>query len=393
MNGGGFDLDDVEAVDLDAPAKEGVKVAIAESESDDDAAAAPQTAASHTYDKGYKRWEDFDVDAAADAVDVDDSFRKAATYTGSKPGYVFKTGPRGTGYYKDAKPKVAAPTKPPPKKKPAPTVTEDGVDLTLPLFSSVPENQRPAAARALSLNDAALAQLPEDQQKTIRDFKRCYEKQRADKAAGRVPGRVDAPEQSPEDIDWSLPILAKVPEDQKQSITMLLLMDESQMKTLPAESRETAQSFRKMYTEEKDLKAQGPEAILKHAEKNKKKKTPEEEAKEARDRVMKPLVDLHNELSKMKGWQLRESRAAWDALVATELAEKRAAEAADLRRRTKNVKEALDEVAVDTSKGALRLERAKDKSLKKKERARRKDRKDQLQKMRALASATSNLVM
>ena len=75
------------------------------------------------------------------------------------------------------------------------------------------------------------------------------------------------------------------------------------------------------------------------------------------------------------------------------LAEKRAAEAADLRRRTKNVNEALDEVAVDTSKGALRLERAKDKSLKKKERARRKDRKDQLQKMRALASATSNLVM
>ena len=333
------------------------------------------------------------MDAAAAGVDVDDSFRKAATYAGSKPGYVFKTGARGTGYYKDAKPKVAAPTKPPPKKKPAPTVTEDGVDLTLPLFSSVPENQRPAAARALSLDDAALAQLPEDQQKTIRDFKRCYEKQRADKAAGRVPGRVDAPEQSPEDIDWSLPILAKVPEDQKQSITMLLLMDESQMKTLPAESRETAQSFRKMYTEEKELKAQGPEAILKHAEKNKKKKTPEEEAKEARDRVMKPLVDLHNELSKMKGWQLRESRAAWDALVATELAEKRAAEAADLRRRTKNVKEALDEVAVDTSKGALRLERAKDKSLKKKERARRKDRKDQLQKMRALASATSNLVM
>ena len=166
------------------------------------------------------------MDAAADAVDVDDSFRKAETYTGSKPGYVFKTGPRGTGYYKDAKPKVSAPTKPQQKKKPAPTVTEDGVDLTLPLFSSVPENQRPAAARALSLDDAALAQLPEDQQKTIRDFKRCYEKQRADKAAGRVPGRVDAPEQSPEDIDWSLPILAKVPEDQKQSITMLLLMDE-----------------------------------------------------------------------------------------------------------------------------------------------------------------------
>ena len=384
-------MDDVEAVDLDAPAKEGVKVAIAESESDDEK---PQTAASHTYDKGYKRWEDFDVDAAADAVDVDDSFREAATYAGSKPGYVFKTGAKGTGYYRDVKPKiVSAPTKPPQKKKPAPTVTKDGVDLTLPLFSSVPENQRPAAARALSLDDAALAQLPEEQQKTIRDFKRCYEKQKADKAAGRVPGRVDAPEQSPEDIDWTLPILAKVPEDQKQSITMLLLMDESQMKTLPAESRETAQSFRKMYTEEKDLKAQGPEAILKHAEKNKKKKTPEEEAKEARDRVMKPLVDLHNELSKMKGWQLRESRAAWDALVATELAEKRAAEAADLRRRTKNVKEALDEVAVDTSKGALRLERAKDKSLKKKERARRKDRKDQLQKMRALASATSNLVM
>ena len=56
------------------------------------------------------------MDAAADAVDVDDSFRKAATYAGSKPGYVFKTGPRGTGYYKDAKPKVAAPTKPPPKR-------------------------------------------------------------------------------------------------------------------------------------------------------------------------------------------------------------------------------------------------------------------------------------
>merc|ERR1711924_329030 len=116
---------------------------------------------------------------------------------------------------------------------------------------------------------------------------------------------------------------------------------------------------------EKELKAQGPEAILKHAEQKTKK----------------------------KGWQLRESRAAWDALVATEEAEKRAAEAADLRRRTKNVNEALDEVAVDTSKGALRLERAKDKSLRKKERARRKDRKDLLQKMRALASATSNLIM
>ena len=126
MNGGGFDLDDVEAVDLDAPAKEGVKVAIAESESDDEK---PQTAASHTYDKGYKRWEDFDVDAAADAVDVDDSFQKAETYTGSKPGYVFKTGPRGTGYYKDAKPKVSTPSKPQQKKKPAPTVTEDGVCL------------------------------------------------------------------------------------------------------------------------------------------------------------------------------------------------------------------------------------------------------------------------
>ena len=193
MSGGGFDLDDVEAVDLDAappPPAEGVKVAIAESESDDDAAlpqtaAAPsaagtagassakagsaaaaakaQTAASHTYDKGYKRWEDFDVDAAADAVDVDDSFQTAETYAGSKPGYVFKTGAKGTGYYRDVKPKVAAPTKPQQKKKPAPTVTEDGVDLTLPLFASVPENQRPAAARALSLNDAALAQLPEDQ--------------------------------------------------------------------------------------------------------------------------------------------------------------------------------------------------------------------------------------
>ena len=55
------------------------------------------------------------------------------------------------------------------------------------------------------------------------------------------------------------------------------------------------------------------------------KTPPVEAAKEARDRVMKPLVDLHNELSKMKGWQLRESRAAWDALVATALAEKRAA--------------------------------------------------------------------
>ena len=38
------------------------------------------------------------MDAAADAVDVDDSFRKAAT-PGSKPGHAFKTGPGGTGYY------------------------------------------------------------------------------------------------------------------------------------------------------------------------------------------------------------------------------------------------------------------------------------------------------
>ena len=90
---------------------------------------------------------------------------------------------------------------------------------------------------------------------------------------------------------------------------------------------------------------------------------------------------------------MEKQKSARESRAETELTEKRAAEAADLRRRTKNVKEALSEVAVDTSKGALRLERAKDKSLKKKERARRKDRKDQLQKMRALASATSNLVM
>ena len=99
-----------------------------------------------------------------------------------------------------------------------------------------------------------------------------------------MPGRIDAPEQTAEDIDWTLPILVKVPEDQKQSITMLLLMDESQMKTLPAESRETAQQFRKMYREEKDLKAQGPEAIMKAAQKpissSEKRKTGERRGKE-----------------------------------------------------------------------------------------------------------------
>ena len=87
---------------------------------------------------------------------------------------------------------------------------------------------------------------------------------------------------------------------------MLLLMDG---RDEPLRESEKRQSFRKL-CEEKDLKAQGLRPYKAH-EKNKKKKTPEEEAK-ARDRSRKPLVDLHNELSKMKGWQLRESRAAWD---------------------------------------------------------------------------------
>ena len=389
LAGDGFDLDDAVAADLDATPGATTPTPAAPP------AAAP-TAAAHTYDKGYKKWEEFDVDAAAAEVEVDDSFESATTYGGPRKGFAFKTGPRGTGYYKDRPPTLfAKATSKPVKKAPAPTVTKDGVDLTLPLFASVPENQRPAAARALSLNDAALAQLPKEQQKTIRDFKRCYEKQSADKKAGRVPGRIDAPEQTTEDIDWTLPILVKVPEDQKQSITMLLLMDESQMKTLPAESRETAQQFRKMYREEKDLKAQGPEAIMKAAAKNKKKKTPEEEAKDARDRVMKPLVDLHGEMQKMKGWQLRESRVAWDAIQATELAERRASERLDMEKRSESVREAM--VGVDTSVNgglenvAARLKKAEDKSLRKKERAKKKDRRDQHSTLRKMAQATSNL--
>lgn len=42
-----------------------------------------ETAAKHTYDKGYKRWENFDVDAALQAVDGDS--KDLATTTTSKP--------------------------------------------------------------------------------------------------------------------------------------------------------------------------------------------------------------------------------------------------------------------------------------------------------------------
>ena len=43
------------------------------------------------------------------------SFQKAATFTGPKPGYIFKTGAKGTGYYRDVKPTISPGTKLPPK--------------------------------------------------------------------------------------------------------------------------------------------------------------------------------------------------------------------------------------------------------------------------------------
>ena len=53
--------------------------------------------------------------------------------------------------------------------------------------------------------------LDEEQRRTIGDFKRVYEQQKAAKAAGHKPGKVDAPESKAEDIDWTLPMLQKAP--------------------------------------------------------------------------------------------------------------------------------------------------------------------------------------
>lgn len=51
-----------------------------------------ESAAKHTYDKGYKRWENFDVDAALQAVDGDS--KDLATATTSKPSLLSFTAPQ-----------------------------------------------------------------------------------------------------------------------------------------------------------------------------------------------------------------------------------------------------------------------------------------------------------
>lgn len=51
-----------------------------------------ESAAKHTYDKGYKRWENFDVDAALQAVDGDS--KDLATATTSKPSLLSITAPQ-----------------------------------------------------------------------------------------------------------------------------------------------------------------------------------------------------------------------------------------------------------------------------------------------------------
>jgi hypothetical protein len=80
------------------------------------------TAAEHTYDAGYRKWEKFDEseaikqieeaveeskeeaveDVATDAIDGDFKFIATGTFEGPKPGYVFKAGEEGVGYYQDA---------------------------------------------------------------------------------------------------------------------------------------------------------------------------------------------------------------------------------------------------------------------------------------------------
>ena len=136
----------------------------------------------------------------------------------------------------------------------------------------------------------------------------------------------------------------QVPEDQRNTVSQILLMDASQISTLPTENKDTVRSFRDMYLEEKDLKRRGPAALAEKAAQKKKKLTPEEEEAKERERIMAPLLKMHEEFQNMHTWDLRQSKAAWDALEATRIAEERQAAAEDAERRGANVAAAMVDV-------------------------------------------------
>ena len=158
-----------------------------------------------------------------------------------------------------------------------------------------------------------------------------------------------------EDIDWSLSLFEKLPEDQRDYVKEILTLPEKMIGGLPEATQETIESFRQMYREQKDIKKRGPKAAVDAAMRDRKPKTPEEEAAEAEKLRMKPLVQMHEEIEKMKSWpSFRESSDAWAALEASRLGAVRDAERESERRRGDAVDEAMRHVVSASDKGAAK---------------------------------------
>ncbi|EGB06831.1 hypothetical protein AURANDRAFT_65372 [Aureococcus anophagefferens] len=356
---GSFDLENVADVDLDrapSPAKPAPP-----SPAPPATTSASSSAAAHTYDKGYKRWEEFDADGAA--LEAEEAPAPAPTKR----------------EHLDGKPSAA------PKEA-------SSVDFSLPLFEKLPDEQRPYVAKMLDLAEADVASLPADQREQIEGLRKMYAIQVAEKAAGKEPGRVDAPEQRAEDIDFSLSLFDKLPPDQKEYVTQVLVLPESMIGSLPAESQDTIRSFRDMYTEQKALKKAGPAAAAEAAAKKRcAKKTPEEEAKEREKQRMKPLLQMHEEMEKMKSWpSFRESTAAWEKLETARLGALAESNRERDRRRESNVADAMKHVKTagdaSTTKAANKVKGAQKKQASRAKAKAKEDKKAQLAKLRKMAA-------
>lgn len=360
----GFDMDDAAAAaDLDAaPASPASPARASSSGGGGVEEAKAASAAAHTYDMGYKRWEAFDADAAP-----------ATAAAAPARAHI------------DGLPNAAETAAPPAPAAPETAATK--IDFSLPLFAHMPADQHPHVASVLALDEAQLAGLPEDQRATVASFRDAYKKQAADKAAGRTPGRNDAPEQRAEDIDFTLSLFDKMPADQKEYLTQILLLDEKDVARLPRESQDTVKSFRQMYVEQKDIKKRGPAAAADYA---RKPKTPEEEAAEKEKRKMEHLVKLHAEMEKMKEWDLEAAASEWARVEAARLGALAAERGAAATKRKETVDAAMRDIANAgdaASVGARRVKSAQRKQPAKAKARAKDDRRAQLARLRALAGS------
>lgn len=106
------------------------------------------SAAAHTYDKGYARWEKFDQEEELTVVD-----EKSRISTKSD---------------------------------------EDDLDFSLSLFEKMDQEQRDGARRVLKLTEKQIASLPEDQAETLRQFRELYRQQKTNKDSPPIPGAAAA---------------------------------------------------------------------------------------------------------------------------------------------------------------------------------------------------------